>query len=286
MVTFRFELVYFVEIKTAKDVKERGWMYSRAWLDVVSLHGELLLLEFADRHETNFPYKNIETCLQWDFFRNSFRGHTAAPAPAGRVGPADRHRHAEVQQDASGLPQLHRDHSWAGRLAGGCRQRQDGAPILGQGTKLNGTTDDNMHRCVKAFLSHTRCLQLKRAKCFLLFQQFSPEYLQSVYARLFNCQMRQSVAQSADFTRPGTVSTSATSPVRTTRPHHLARLWQDVGKVTCRIRRLSEKSAANVSRHRWWFKKCLSREGQRHSKTRVSGKNCGHIRKMHVWESR
>ncbi|XP_075878712.1 lisH domain-containing protein ARMC9 isoform X3 [Nelusetta ayraudi] len=37
-------------------------------------------------------------------------------------------------------------------------------------------------------------------------KMFSPEYLQSVCARLFNCQMRQSLAQSADFTRPGTAS--------------------------------------------------------------------------------
>uniref|UniRef100_A0A8D3C8R2 LisH domain-containing protein ARMC9 n=1 Tax=Scophthalmus maximus TaxID=52904 RepID=A0A8D3C8R2_SCOMX len=36
----------------------------------------------------------------------------------------------------------------------------------------------------------------------------SPEYLQSVCVRLFNNQMRQSVVQSTDFTRPGTVSES------------------------------------------------------------------------------
>lgn len=41
-----------------------------------------------------------------------------------------------------------------------------------------------------------------------LFLQISPEYLQSVCVRLFSSQMRQSVVQSADFTRPGTVSES------------------------------------------------------------------------------
>ncbi|XP_072264426.1 lisH domain-containing protein ARMC9 isoform X1 [Pyxicephalus adspersus] len=35
-------------------------------------------------------------------------------------------------------------------------------------------------------------------------KQITPEYLQSVYMRLFNNQMRQSAAQSIDFTRPGT----------------------------------------------------------------------------------
>lgn len=38
--------------------------------------------------------------------------------------------------------------------------------------------------------------------------QITPEYLQSVCVRLFSNQMRQSVAQSIDFTRPGTVSGS------------------------------------------------------------------------------
>lgn len=78
-----------------------------------------------------FPWTNIQTYILGNLC-SARRGHTAAPAPAGRVGPPDRHRHAEVQQDASGLPQLHRDHSWAGRLAGGCRQRQDGESILGR----------------------------------------------------------------------------------------------------------------------------------------------------------
>lgn len=35
-------------------------------------------------------------------------------------------------------------------------------------------------------------------------KMISPEYLQSVYGRLFSSQMRQSVVQSTDFTRPGT----------------------------------------------------------------------------------
>lgn len=41
-----------------------------------------------------------------------------------------------------------------------------------------------------------------------VFLQISPEYLQSVCVRLFSSQMRQSVVQSTDFTRPGTVSES------------------------------------------------------------------------------
>lgn len=40
----------------------------------------------------------------------------------------------------------------------------------------------------------------------LLLLQISPEYLQGVCVRLFSNQMRHSVAQSIDFTRPGTVS--------------------------------------------------------------------------------
>ena len=35
--------------------------------------------------------------------------------------------------------------------------------------------------------------------------QITPEYLQSVCVRLFSNQMRQSLARSVDFTRPGTV---------------------------------------------------------------------------------
>lgn len=35
--------------------------------------------------------------------------------------------------------------------------------------------------------------------------QITPEYLQSVCVRLFSNQMRQSLAHSVDFTRPGTV---------------------------------------------------------------------------------
>lgn len=135
---------------------------------------------------------------------SALRGHPAAPAPAGRVGPPDRHRHAEVQQDASGLPQLHRDHGWAGGLAGGCRQRQDGGSTRGP---------QIMSQCLKVFFfPNTQYLKGGFfGFCFFCFWQFSPEYLQSVYARLFNNQMRQSVAQSADFTRPGTVSTRAQS---------------------------------------------------------------------------
>ncbi|KAF7464557.1 Hypothetical predicted protein [Marmota monax] len=37
----------------------------------------------------------------------------------------------------------------------------------------------------------------------------TPEYLQSVCIRLFSNQMRQSLAHSVDFTRPGTVRLSA-----------------------------------------------------------------------------
>uniref|UniRef100_A0A671Z4J8 LisH domain-containing protein ARMC9 n=1 Tax=Sparus aurata TaxID=8175 RepID=A0A671Z4J8_SPAAU len=37
-------------------------------------------------------------------------------------------------------------------------------------------------------------------------KMISPEYLQSVFVRLFSSQMRQSVVQSTDFTRPGTAS--------------------------------------------------------------------------------
>ncbi|XP_051231875.1 lisH domain-containing protein ARMC9 isoform X5 [Dicentrarchus labrax] len=39
-----------------------------------------------------------------------------------------------------------------------------------------------------------------------VFLQISPEYLQSVCVRLFSSQMRQSVVQSTDFTRPGTTA--------------------------------------------------------------------------------
>lgn len=39
--------------------------------------------------------------------------------------------------------------------------------------------------------------------------QITPEYLQSVCVRLFSDQMRQSLAHSVDFTRPGTVSLRA-----------------------------------------------------------------------------
>uniref|UniRef100_A0A7N8XCU0 LisH domain-containing protein ARMC9 n=1 Tax=Mastacembelus armatus TaxID=205130 RepID=A0A7N8XCU0_9TELE len=46
-------------------------------------------------------------------------------------------------------------------------------------------------------------------------KMISPEYLQSVCVRLFSNQMRQSVVQSTDFTRPGTVSeTTASSMLR------------------------------------------------------------------------
>lgn len=47
----------------------------------------------------------------------------------------------------------------------------------------------------------------------LVFLQIAPEYLQSVYVRLFSSQMRQSVVQSTDFTRPGTVSNTCTQTI-------------------------------------------------------------------------
>ena len=53
----------------------------------------------------------------------------------------------------------------------------------------------------------THSTKLKKPAVFFL--QISPEYLQSVCVRLFSSQMRQSVVQSTDFTRPGTVSESA-----------------------------------------------------------------------------
>lgn len=52
----------------------------------------------------------------------------------------------------------------------------------------------------------THCIS--KLKGPVVFSQISPEYLQSVCVRLFSSQMRQSVVQSTDFTRPGTVSKS------------------------------------------------------------------------------
>ncbi|NXX77563.1 ARMC9 protein, partial [Urocolius indicus] len=52
-------------------------------------------------------------------------------------------------------------------------------------------------------------------------KMITSEYLQNVYVRLFSNQMRQSVAQSIDFTRPGTVSTNYLS-------HLHCRKMQDV----------------------------------------------------------
>lgn len=60
------------------------------------------------------------------------------------------------------------------------------------------------------FLYPQRCLKLKGPAVFL---QISPEYLQTVCVRLFSSQMRQSVVQSTDFTRPGTVSESTQTPL-------------------------------------------------------------------------
>lgn len=143
---------------------------------------------------------------------------------------------------------------------------------------LNETTAQmtEMQHC---FFSTTWSSKLKGPNAFFFsfFGQFSPEYLQSVYARLFNCQMRQNAAQSADFTRPGTVSTSAQNRGRyvgTSRPRPFTGGCREAHGS--KLQALWE-SATNGSRQRWpkftRFKTCLSREGQRHSKILVSGKN-------------
>uniref|UniRef100_A0A3B5A7X6 LisH domain-containing protein ARMC9 n=1 Tax=Stegastes partitus TaxID=144197 RepID=A0A3B5A7X6_9TELE len=49
-------------------------------------------------------------------------------------------------------------------------------------------------------------------------KMISPEYLQSVYVRLFSSQMRQSVVQSTDFTRPGTASSMLRASIAPQRP--------------------------------------------------------------------
>ena len=54
----------------------------------------------------------------------------------------------------------------------------------------------------------------------VVFLQISPEYLQSVCVRLFSSQMRQSVVQSTDFTRPGTVSESTQTSLLSHFPLH------------------------------------------------------------------
>ncbi|KAM9316940.1 lisH domain-containing protein ARMC9 [Gastrophryne carolinensis] len=49
----------------------------------------------------------------------------------------------------------------------------------------------------------------------------TPEYLQSVCTRLFNSQMRQSAAQSIDFTRPGTASSMLRASIAPTKPQEV-----------------------------------------------------------------
>ncbi|XP_030289719.1 lisH domain-containing protein ARMC9 isoform X2 [Sparus aurata] len=49
-------------------------------------------------------------------------------------------------------------------------------------------------------------------------KMISPEYLQSVFVRLFSSQMRQSVVQSTDFTRPGTASSMLRASIAPQRP--------------------------------------------------------------------
>ncbi|XP_068137383.1 lisH domain-containing protein ARMC9 isoform X2 [Hyperolius riggenbachi] len=49
----------------------------------------------------------------------------------------------------------------------------------------------------------------------------TPEYLQSVCTRLFNSQMRQSVAQSIDFTRPGTASSMLRASIAPMKPQEV-----------------------------------------------------------------
>uniref|UniRef100_A0AAV2KV39 LisH domain-containing protein ARMC9 n=1 Tax=Knipowitschia caucasica TaxID=637954 RepID=A0AAV2KV39_KNICA len=55
-------------------------------------------------------------------------------------------------------------------------------------------------------------------------KMISPEYLQSVCVRLFNSQMRQSAAQSTDFTRPGTASSILRASLASQRPKEVLML--------------------------------------------------------------
>ncbi|XP_072245441.1 lisH domain-containing protein ARMC9 isoform X2 [Leuresthes tenuis] len=55
-------------------------------------------------------------------------------------------------------------------------------------------------------------------------KMISPEYLQSVCIRLFSSQMRQSVVQSTDFTRPGTASSMLRASIAPQRPKEVPML--------------------------------------------------------------
>ncbi|XP_063747581.1 lisH domain-containing protein ARMC9 isoform X3 [Eleginops maclovinus] len=55
-------------------------------------------------------------------------------------------------------------------------------------------------------------------------KMISPEYLQSVCVRLFSSQMRQSVVQSTDFTRPGTASSLLRASIAPQRPKEVPML--------------------------------------------------------------
>ncbi|XP_036970765.1 lisH domain-containing protein ARMC9 [Acanthopagrus latus] len=55
-------------------------------------------------------------------------------------------------------------------------------------------------------------------------KMISPEYLQSVFVRLFSSQMRQSVVQSTDFTRPGTASSMLRASIAPQRPKEVPML--------------------------------------------------------------
>ncbi|KAG8003093.1 LisH domain-containing protein ARMC9 [Nibea albiflora] len=55
-------------------------------------------------------------------------------------------------------------------------------------------------------------------------KMISPEYLQSVCVRLFSSQMRQSVVQSTDFTRPGTASSMLRASIAPQRPKEVPML--------------------------------------------------------------
>lgn len=91
-------------------------------------------------------------------------------------------------------------------------------------------------------------------KVHAFYLQISPEYLQSVCVRLFSNQMRQSVMQSTDFTRPGTVSTTRSHPVwhfYSLTPHSLE------NKAT---RSSGSKSISRMEKHvkcqlldSWWW---------------------------------
>lgn len=79
--------------------------------------------------------------------------------------------------------------------------------------------DTKMLPCSSSFPLPTHSiLKLKGPVVFL---QISPEYLQSVCVRLFSSQMRQSVVQSTDFTRPGTVSEHTNLSLLPLSPSHL-----------------------------------------------------------------